>query len=83
MPNPPALHTAATSSGVVTQFIPASIMGCLQPNNSVKGVLIIEFSFVITEFQAAPGDTYQEIRSFELIWFVRQPAGMLLYINVL
>jgi hypothetical protein len=58
MPNPPALQTAATSSGVVTQFIPASIIGCLHPNNSVKGVLIIEFSFVIAELQATFGNTY-------------------------
>jgi hypothetical protein len=43
-PNPPALQTAATSSGSVIQFMPASIIGCFIPNTSVMRVFIMAFS---------------------------------------
>src|SRR5690349_15733791 len=40
MPRPPALLTAATSSGVVSPAMPARAIGCLMPRSSVKAVLI-------------------------------------------
>jgi hypothetical protein len=40
-PRPPALVTAAASSLPAATFMPASRMGCLIPNNLVRGVEIV------------------------------------------
>ena len=39
--HPPALETAAASSGPDAWFIPARMMGCLMPSSFVMGVWIV------------------------------------------
>ena len=46
-PRPPALLTAAASSGPAATFMPASMMGCLIPNSSVIGVEIVGVLIVV------------------------------------
>ena len=39
--HPPALETAAASSGPEAWFMPARMMGCLMPSSFVMGVWIV------------------------------------------
>ena len=45
MPKPPALETAATSSGVEIQLMPGKMIGISMPNRSVIAVFTVASEF--------------------------------------
>jgi hypothetical protein len=58
MPHPPALHTAATSSGVLIQLIPGSITGYLMPKSLVILVFIVHLLQKFVYLADAPHSLY-------------------------
>ena len=59
--HPPALETAAASSGPEAWFMPARMMGCLMPSSFVMGVWIVWCAIVRQCAVASSSDVVVEV----------------------